>query len=121
MKAIEKRRQMAGQGGFTLIELLIVIAILGILAAVVVFAVGNVTENAQDKACQIEVRAIETALEAYRGNSDNPGGNYPTQWSDIVGQNNTNGFLKEAPDTAVWGATPPSDGNVVAVSGSKCA
>ena len=38
--------------GFTLIELLVVIAILGILAAVVVFAVGGITDRGQDQRVQ---------------------------------------------------------------------
>ena len=45
MKAFNDRRAAAGQGGFTLIELLIVIAILGILAGVVVLAVGGVSDS----------------------------------------------------------------------------
>jgi prepilin-type N-terminal cleavage/methylation domain-containing protein len=107
MKAIEKRRQMAGQQGFTLIELLIVIAILGILAAVVVFAVGNVTDNATEKACDIEQRTIKTAAEAYKANAGT--GLYPTaaQLSD----GGDNAFLEDPIDTGKWtyaltGATP---------------
>ena len=42
MKFINDRRRMQGQSGFTLIELLVVIAILGVLAGVVVFAVGGI-------------------------------------------------------------------------------
>ncbi len=50
--------------GFTLIELLVVIAILGILAGVVVFAVGGITDRGKTSACMTEVRTVRTALEA---------------------------------------------------------
>ena len=70
MNMIEKRKQQRGQGGFTLIELLIVIAILGILAGVVVFAVGNISGDAKEQACKIEQRTLETAVEAAKASSD---------------------------------------------------
>jgi type II secretion system protein G len=60
--------------GFTLVELLIVIVILGILAGIVVFAVGNLTSNAKSNACATEKSTISTALEAYKANV----GRYPT-------------------------------------------
>ncbi len=68
------QRRHGGQGGFTLIELLIVIAILGILAGVVIFAVGGTTESARRSACSIDKASIETALEAFKGDQ----GGYPT-------------------------------------------
>jgi prepilin-type N-terminal cleavage/methylation domain-containing protein len=51
--------------GFSLIELLVVIVILGILAAVVVFAVGGSTTSAQEKSCDAIARAYHTAIEAW--------------------------------------------------------
>ncbi len=51
--------------GFTLVELLVVIVILGVLAAVVVFAVGGITNTSKASACQIEVRSVNTATQAF--------------------------------------------------------
>lgn len=52
--------------GFTLVELLIVVVILGILAGIVVFAVGNLTDSADNKACITEGETFRTAVAAYR-------------------------------------------------------
>ena len=59
--------------GFTLVELLIVIVILGILAGIVVFAVGNLTSGAKTSACSAEKTTISTAVEAYKAQN----GAYP--------------------------------------------
>lgn len=69
MRVLNERMKARGQGGFTLIELLIVIAILGILAGVVVFAVGGVQDTADTKACEIEGKSVETAAQAFRADS----------------------------------------------------
>ena len=53
--------------GFTLVELLIVIVILGILAGIVVFAVGNLTSNAKTNACATEKSTIITADRGVQG------------------------------------------------------
>ena len=51
--------------GFTLIELLIVIVILGILATVVVFAVGGITDRGSDSAQATDERTLATAEETH--------------------------------------------------------
>ncbi len=87
MRVLNERMKARGQGGFTLIELLVVIAILGILAGVVVFAVGNLTQDAEDNACAIELRTIQTAASA----ATTEGGN-PASVADLV----TAGYLVDA-------------------------
>ncbi|MDO8364229.1 MAG: type II secretion system protein [Actinomycetota bacterium] len=85
--------------GFTLVELLIVIVILGILAAVTVFAVRGITDKATENSCATEKRAIETATEAYY--ADN-GSDAPTMAALAPT------YMREAPDSARWSFTAGS-------------
>ena len=58
-----KRHKGAGEtNGFTLIEVLIVIVVLGILAAVVIFALGGLTGKTAVAACQADGATVTTAI-----------------------------------------------------------
>ncbi|HYK42581.1 MAG TPA: prepilin-type N-terminal cleavage/methylation domain-containing protein [Thermoanaerobaculia bacterium] len=56
---------MNKQRGFTLIELLIVIAIIGILAAIAIPNLLNAVQRGKQKRTMTDMRALATAIEAY--------------------------------------------------------
>jgi len=70
---IQRLQVKRNEDGFTLIELLIVIIVLGILAAIVVFAVGSTRSDSVKSACKTNEKAIQLGVEAVNTNI----GHYP--------------------------------------------
>jgi general secretion pathway protein G len=105
---------MRNERGFTLIELLVVIVILGILAAVVVFAVGGLTDKGEKSACQTDTKTLRTAQEAYYSQATAGNGTYAANAAAIQAKD----LLANAPkyhDTAVSGTS-----YVIYVTNAKC-
>ena len=83
--------------GFTLIELMIVIVILGILAGVVIFAVGGVADKGNVAACKSDYKTIAVAVEAYYAKN----GAYPAALEpDMTDEALGNRFLRAQPGLA---------------------
>jgi prepilin-type N-terminal cleavage/methylation domain-containing protein len=119
---LSRRSRLAG---FTLIELLAVIAVIGILAAILVPSVGLVQQSARRSAAQSQLREIQTAYMAYteggsRARAINADSIY--EWARILAQ------YSEFNDAKMWlvsedplveieenlplvVATPPSSGS----------
>jgi general secretion pathway protein G len=76
-------RKRGSAEGFTLIELLIVIVILGILAAIVVFAVGGISDKGQTSSCKADRKTLITAEEAYFAEQGAGNGDYGEE-TDLV-------------------------------------
>lgn len=85
--------------GFTLIELLTVIAIIGILAAILIPTVGRVRESAKRAKCMSNVRQIGVALINAANSNRNqtfPVNNGPANWAWDVAHSVSNDLVNSA-------------------------
>jgi general secretion pathway protein G len=126
LKRLRQRREELGdEGGFTLIELLIVIVILGILAAIVVFAVQNLTGQSATAACQSEFKTVETAVESYKAQMGQYPGSFTTLQTAVttgaIGGGSAGPWLKDAvplsagDNSNYWFAIDPGTGGTITV------
>jgi general secretion pathway protein G len=87
--------------GFTLIELLIVVAIIGIIAAIAIPNLLNAIDRGRQKRTMADVRSIGTAVESYSVDNNF----YPNETGDVDGnldQHLEPVYIKKCPDEDGW-------------------
>ncbi|OCL27025.1 hypothetical protein U472_05940 [Orenia metallireducens] len=85
------KKLIRNQEGFTLLELIVVVAVIGILAAIIVPQVSEIQDDAHEKSVRASLANIQTRLEQYKLSEDEGDGSYPAAgtWTSDLGIDGT--------------------------------
>lgn len=110
------RRVQRGEKGFTLIELLIVIAILGVLAAIIIPNVIGLLGRGGEEAQDTEFQSIKTAVAAMMTANDLT--SIPNPVSSATATNDMTAFPDTTSDSTNGGKVKDPDGNAYDFDGT---
>jgi type IV pilus assembly protein PilA len=133
IKTINRMMKRDREKGFTLIELMIVVAILGILAAIAIPNFMRFQAKSKQSEAKTNLGAIGTTAEAFRSENDTyaatwaqlgwgPQGTtryayYYSGWSELLAAISTNGVLAGTPTTAAAPCVPADPTTTLAAVG----
>ena len=87
------KKRMSNRKGFTLVELLVVVAIIGILAAIAIPKFSSATDSAARAKIQADLRTIDSVVQIYRAANPTTTPTY----------SNLAPYLQSVPTTPKWG------------------
>lgn len=125
-----RKIQKPNSRGFTIIEVLIVLAIAGLIIAIVLFAVPTLQRNGRNTAAKSDANQLLSYMSDFTANND---GAVPTAGASSVTAgavtinnatgNATNGKIQSGTSvtfTSTIGAVTPTPGAITVVIGAKC-
>ena len=89
LNRLTRTKQLASNKGMTLIEIMVVVAIIGLVMAMVTVNVMKRFEKAKLDTAKTQIKSLEQALEQYYLDNNN----YPPTFSELV----SGGYVKKMP------------------------